>query len=554
MISDVTHEVFNQAPPRVGVNEYLANGPLQEAVRVFGAAGATDALTEVGALTGTAEYQQWAEDANTSTPVFHSHDRWGNRVDEVTFHPSYHKLMAASMRHGMHAAPWEIGASANAHTERAAAFILFNQVEPGHCCPISMTYSALPSLRMQPELAAVWEPRITARDYQPELIAPASKSAVTFGMAMTEKQGGSDVRANTTIAEPAAAGGPGQEYRLTGHKWFCSAPMSDAFLVLARVKDTDTAPSCFLVPRVLPDGDRNRFRIQRLKDKLGNKSNASSEIELVGAAGWLVGDVGRGVRTIIEMVSHTRLDCILGSAGGMRQGVAEALWHTRNRSAFGKNLAEQPVMTSVLADLALESEAATFTALRLARAHESGASDSERLFKRIATPISKYWICKRGPHHAYESMECLGGNGYTEGFPLARRYREAPVLAIWEGSGNVIALDVMRALAREPQAFDVFLDELTTARGASSAYDDTLADLAEDMTELRQTQDVAAARALTERMALALQASLLLRYSPNTVADAFIDSRLSPRRGHQYGTTIAHADAVQIVDRHDSTS
>jgi len=541
---DATHEVLNQAPPRVDLNELLLHRALREAVEVFGAGEAHDELVRVGELVGSATYQEWSEQANTHKPVLESHDRWGHRIDEVRFHPAYHEVMRASMAHGVHSSPWAPDAPAYAHTARAAAFLLVNQVEPGHCCPMSMTYAAVPSLRLQPELAKEWEPRILGRAYQPELSDPATKSAVTFGMAMTEKQGGSDVRANTTSAEPLGGG----EYALTGHKWFCSAPMSDAFLVLAQVPGERGGPTCFLVPRVLPDGSRNGIRIQRLKDKLGNASNASSEIELVRAHGWLVGEPGRGVRAIIEMVSHTRLDCVIGAAGGIRQGVAEAFWHASHREAFGARLVDQPVMAAVLADLALESEAATYTALRLARAHEAGAGEQESAFRRLATPVSKYWVCKRGPQHAYESMECLGGNGYTETFPLARRYREAPVLAIWEGSGNVIALDVLRVLAREPEAFDAFLAEVRLAAGSSPTFDAYVDRLADDVAHLREQPDPAAARRLTERLALSLQASLLLQHTPAAVADAFVAARLASP-AHQYGAALGGADVAGILAR-----
>lgn len=550
-MASATHEVFNQPPPRVDIDEYAANRPLVEAVDVFGAGAAHDRLTAVGELVGSATYQAWARDANTHKPVLHTHDRYGHRIDEVTYDPAYHHVMAASIEHGTHASPWT-EPEPGAHVGRAAAFMLFNQVEPGHCCPISMTYAVVPSLRLQPDLAALWEPRIGSRDYEPDLAPPAGKTSAIFGMAMTEKQGGSDVRANTTRAVPVAGGGPGGEHRLTGHKWFCSAPMSDAFLVLARLPGDDTAPSCFLVPRILPDGTRNAIRIQRLKDKLGNWSNASSEIELDDAAGWMVSEPGRGVRAIIQMVSHTRLDCVIGTAGGMRQSTSEAIWHARHRSAFGARLVDQPVMTSVLADLALEQEAATWTALRLAQVHEPAASEHDQLLKRIATPVSKYGVCKRGPHHAYEAMECLGGNGYTEDFPLARRYREAPVLAIWEGSGNVIALDVLRAMGREPDAVNAFRDELHRAAGTSRTFDDFVGHVDDEVT--RAATDPAAAvrdaRRLTERMALAFQAAVLLQHAPTLVSDAFVAARLGQGRGAQYGTIPAGIDAAGIVARH----
>lgn len=546
-----THEVLNQPPRRVDVDEYGSNRALVEAVAAFGAGQANDRLTTVGRLVGSARYQQWAEEANVHKPVLHTHDRYGHRIDEVEYTPAYHHVMAASIHHGTHSSPWA-DPGPGAHVARAAAFMLFNQVEPGHCCPISMTYAAVPTLRNQPQLAALWEPRIESRQYEPDLAPPGGKPGAIFGMAMTEKQGGSDVRANTTRAIPVGGGGAGGEHRLTGHKWFCSAPMSDAFLVLARLPGADTAPSCFLVPRVLPDGARNGIRIQRLKDKLGNASNASSEIELDEAAGWMVGEPGRGVRTIIQMVSHTRLDCVIGTAGGMRQSTSEAIWHAQHRSAFGARLVDQPVMTAVLADLALEQEAATWTALRLAQVHEADASEHDQLLRRIATPVSKYWVCKRGPHHAYEAMECLGGNGYTEDFPLARRYREAPVLAIWEGSGNVVALDVLRAMAREPEACDAFRRELDRAAGASPTLDAFTAVLDREM--VRASQDQAGAprhaRLLAERMGLAFQASLLVQHAPAIVADAFIAARLGPDRGFQYGNLPAGVDAEGIVARH----
>jgi len=549
MNSQPTHEVVNQPPVRTGIDEYETNRPLREAVHRYGAAFAEEQLHEIGRLVGSERYQRWAEVANTNKPVLHTHDRYGHRIDEVSYDPAYHEIISRSVAYGAHSSPWA-DPRPGAHVARAAAFFLFNQVEPGHCCPISMTYSALPTLRHQPEIAAQWEPLILKRGYDPRLAPAAEKPGVLFGMAMTEKQGGSDVRANTTRAEPVAGGGAGGEYLLTGHKWFCSAPMSDAFLVLAQSGRTpaDGELSCFLVPRILPDGTRNGFHIQRLKNKLGNQSNASSEIELNRAWALMVGEPGRGVRTIIEMVSHTRLDCVIGTAGGMRQSVAEAIWHARHRSAFGARLVDQPVMTSVLADLALESEAATATAMRLARAFEADADEQERAFRRLATPVSKYWICKRGPHHAYEAMECLGGNGYTEDFPLARRYREAPVLAIWEGSGNVIALDVLRAISRDPGVVDAFLAEVGLAAGASPLFDAHLKDLKAALTSLGP--DPAQARRLTEQLALALQASLLIRHAPAVVADAFTAARLGPDRSSGYGALPAGVDVRGIVERH----
>ncbi|PQP12108.1 acyl-CoA dehydrogenase family protein [Rhodococcus opacus] len=546
-----THTVLNQSVPRADVNEFTLDTVLSEGVRRHDADWATGELTDIGALVGSATFQHDAELVNTIIPELKTFDRWGNRIDEVEYHPAYHRIISAAVAHGAHTSAWA-DPKPGANVARAAAFMMFAQIEPGHSCPISMTNAVIPSLDLQPDVAAIWKPRALSRSYTPELDAPGKASAI-FGMSMTEKQGGSDVRANTTVAKPAGRGGPGADYLLTGHKWFCSAPMSDAFLVLAQAEGAGgDGLSCFLLPRILPDGTRNVFRIQRLKNKLGNKSNASSEIELDGTVGVMVGEPGRGVRTIIEMVARTRLDCVLGSTAGMRQSVAEAVWHARHRSAFGKVLADQPAMTSVLADLALESEAATVTALRLARAHDEDASEQERSFRRLATAVAKYWICKRGPHHAYEALECLGGNGYTEDFPLARRYREQPVMAVWEGSGNVIALDVLRAMTREPDSVAAFDAEVNLARGSNAVLDEHLDRVRRQLGELA-TEDPARAqlraRTVVESMALALQASLLTRFSPAAVADAFVDARLGPDRTHEYGTLSPSADLGSILGR-----
>ncbi|MGW0044761.1 acyl-CoA dehydrogenase family protein [Rhodococcus sp. NPDC003348] len=545
-----THEVFNQAPPRVDVNEYTSNVPLVEGVARYDADWAQQELSEVGALVGTESFQHDAELANTVTPVFHSHDRYGNRIDEVEFHPAYHRIIGAAVEHGAHTSAWA-DPKPGANVARAASFMMFAQIEPGHSCPISMTHSVVPALsEFSPELSTLWLPRLYGRGYDGRLITPGDKSGVLFGMAMTEKQGGSDVRANTTRAVPNSDG----TWSLTGHKWFCSAPMSDGFLILAQTElASGSGLSCFLVPRVLEDGTRNVFRIQRLKDKLGNKSNASSEIELDGTLGHLVGEPGRGVRTIIEMVARTRLDCVYGSTAGMRQSVAEALWHVRNRAAFGTTLIDQPAMTAVAADLALESEAATATALRLARAHDADADDTEKAFRRLATAVAKYWICKRGPHHAYEALECLGGNGYTEAFPLARRYREQPVMAVWEGSGNVIALDVLRAMTREPESVAAFDAELAEARGASALFDAHQDRMRTALTELATLDPTLAqfrARAVAASMALGLQASLLLRTAPTAVAEAFLTARLGENRDLEYGSLPPGTDFAAILDRH----
>lgn len=573
-----THEVQNQVPPREAVDEYATNLALVEAVARWGRdasagaaggsmrerGGGTD-LSEIGRHVGSDAFQRDAERANTHPPVLHTHDRWGRRIDEVEYDDAYHRVIAAAVGAGAHTgAVAEPGPGAN--VDRAAAFLLFAQVEPGHACPVSMTHAAVPTLRLAASgLSGHWMPRLLSRAYDPAL-GGTSKASALMGMAMTEKQGGSDVRANTTRAERRTGAGLapewGAEYSLTGHKWFCSAPMSDAFFVLAQAPH---GLSCFFVPRVLPDGSRNEFRIQRLKDKLGNRSNASSEIELDGTTAWLVGDESRGVATIVQMVTRTRLDCVIGTAAGMRQAVAEAAWHVRHRAAFGARLVDQPAMTAVIADLALESEAATWTAMRLARAYDdseptapTGASGSEPAFRRLATAVAKYWVCKRGAGHSAEALECLGGNGYTEAFPLARRYREQPLLAIWEGSGNVIALDVLRVLAREPEAFEAFFAEVGLAAGSSGTFDVALAEAQALVHSLGAAlaSDAAGAgsaalraRELTERLALVLQASLLVRFAPEPVADAFVRTRLSGEGGWQYGVLPAGVDLAALVAR-----
>ena len=541
-----THDVLNQPPPRVGVDEYALNPALQEAVAVFAPHAQVERFHEIGRHVGTEQYQHDAELANTYTPVHRAHDRWGNRVDEVEFHPSYHRIMEYSVSHGLHTSAWA-DPGPGASVERAVGFMLVSQIEAGHGCPLSMTHAVVPSLRLSPGLAAEWEPSLLTRVYDPELRDPATKSGVLFGMAMTEKQGGSDVRANTTTAEPLMTGGSSGAgaHVLRGHKWFCSAPQSDAFLVLAQAPE---GLSCFLVPRVLPGGERNPFLIQRLKDKLGNKSNASSEVEFDGTLGWLVGEPGRGVRTIIEMVGRTRLDCVLGAAAGMRQGVAEAAWHARHRAAFGATLVDQPAMAAVVADLQLESEAATWTAARLASAYDD---EEFAPYRRLATAVAKYWVCKRGPNHAYESLECLGGNGYTEAFPLARRYREQPVLAVWEGSGNVIALDVLRAMAREPESVAAFDAELAAQLGTHDLYDRHV----ERVRGLidRAAADPAAApmiaRRLVEAMALAQQGAVLLANAPSPVAEAFCLARLGDDRSAEYGALPDGVDVAALVAR-----
>ena len=538
-----THTVTNQAPPRVDLNEFDTNHPLVQAVEQFDAGWALPELHEVGQHVGTAEFQHDAELANSAEPELHAYDRVGNRIDEVEYHPSYTRIISAAVGFGAHTSAWATPRP-GANVSRAAAFMLFSQIEPGHACPISMTHAAVPTLAASARLTAEWMPRLLSRHYDGALAA--GKPSALFGMAMTEKQGGSDVRTNRTTAMNTGD----DRYSLTGHKWFCSAPMSDAFLVLAQAP---AGLSCLLVPRVLDDGTRNVFRIQRLKDKLGNRSNASGEVEFDDTTGFLVGEEGRGVRTIIEMVSRTRLDCIFGSTAGMRQSTAEAIWHVRHRSAFGRTLVDQPAMTAVVADLALESEAATVTALRLARAHDDDADDQERAFRRLATAVSKYWICKRGPEHAYEALECLGGNGYTEAFPLARRYREQPVLAVWEGSGNVIALDVLRALSREPESVAAFEAEIERATGAHPLLDAHWArtrTLLRNVTGMHPDEAALNARRLVERLALALQASLLVRFAPGPVGEAFVGSRLGDACGQLYGVLPIGTDLAAILERH----
>ena len=478
-----THEVANQAPPLEGVDVFSSNLPLVEALEREGGGWARERASSLGQLVGGEPQQFWGRLANENKPILRTHDRYGNRIDEVEFHPAWHKLMRMGVENELHSLPWT-SPEPSAHVARAALYMTAMQAEAGFACPITMTFAVVPALRAQPELAAEWEPLVTATTYDPRLVPAGEKGSAIAGMAMTEKQGGSDVRANTTVARPLNGGGAGAEYEITGHKWFCSAPMSDIFLVLAQTgEESPAAPSCFLMPRVLPDGSRNALHIQRLKDKLGNHSNASSEVELHGAWARMVGEPGRGVSTIIEMVGHTRLDCVIGCAAGMRAGVVAATHHAAHRSAFGKRLIDQPLMRNVLADLCLESEAATMLALRLARAYDedlapthppsdlgpshpssslagSGEESDARLFKRLATAVSKYWVCKRAPNHAFESLECLGGNGYVEESGMPRLYREAPLASIWEGSGNVMSLDVLRALVRTPRSLEVFLHEL----------------------------------------------------------------------------------------------
>ncbi len=536
----------NQPPPLEGHNVFLGDAALREALEREGADWARDRAAAAGAVAGDPAWIERGVRANERPPALEPFDRFGNRIDEAVFDPAWHDLLALHVEHGTHALPWQ-QPRPGAHVARAALFVTLSQVEAGVGCPISMTYSVVPALRQQPELAAAWEPRLLAGTYEPHLDPPGGKDSALAGMAMTEKQGGSDVRANLTAAVPVNGGGPGAEYALTGHKWFCSAPMCDVFLVLAQAPGGLT---CFLVPRVLPNGERNVFRLQRLKDKLGNRSNASSEVEFDGTAAWMVGEEGRGVPTIIEMVNHTRLDCVLGAAAGMRMGVAQATWHAAHRTAFGRTLIDQPLMTNVLADLAVESEAATVTAMRLARAYdESAAGDADAAaFKRIATAVAKYWTCKRAPAHAAEALECLGGNGYVEASGLPRLFRESPLNSIWEGSGNVQCLDVMRAMATSRGSLEAFLGEVREAQGADDRLDAAAAALEGDLLDLAHAEPQA--RRIVERLALAFQGSLLVRHGDPAVADAFCASRLGGDGFGAFGTLPAGVDAARIVARH----
>ena len=520
----MTHEVLNQPPALENYNAFLTDPALTEGVRGEYAAWAEPDLFAFGARTGSEEVIRWGFDSNENPPVLHTHDRYGHRRDEVTFHPAYHHLMDLSIKAGIHSLPWA-DPRPGAHVSRIAHAYLVSQAEGAHVCPVSMTYSSVPALCKQPDLAKVWEPLITQQQYDPAFRPASRKNGVLIGMGMTEKQGGSDVRANSTRAELE----PDGTYRITGHKWFCSAPMCDGFLVLAQAR---LGLSCLFVPRWTPDGNKNAFAIQRLKNKLGNRANASSEVEFDQAWAHPVGEPGRGVNTIIEMVNHTRLDCVMGSAAIVRQALVQAIHHCRHRRAFGALLIDQPLMQAVLADLALESEAATALMLRLARAYDEG----DRLFARLATAVAKYWVSKRAAVLVAEALECLGGAGYVEESILPRLYREAPLNSIWEGSGNVIALDVMRAIQKEPESLLAVLNEIglvpemgRVARAALDAEVDP--------------------RSLTETLAVTLQGSLLRRFSTSEVADGFIETRVRHKRGHTLGTISNQIAFKKIIAR-----
>jgi putative acyl-CoA dehydrogenase len=540
-----THEVGNQPPPLAGYDLFGADAVLKAAMRTNGAGWAESSLHQIGREAGKPESIAWGFDANANPPKLKVFDRFGNRIDEVEFHPSYHRLMERATALGFHSSAWS-DPKPGAHVARAAGFYLWSQVEGGHGCPISMTHASVPALRVEPELARAWEPLLYSRGYDGALRPAPQKGSALVGMAMTEKQGGSDVRANTTRATPLEGGGSGTPYVLVGHKWFCSAPMCDAFLVLAQA---GAGLSCFLVPRFLPDGTKNVFNLQRLKDKLGNRSNASSEVEFDGTIGWLIGDEGRGVATIVEMVNFTRLDCIIGSASGMRQAVAQATHHAAHRSAFGKLLADQPAMQNVLADLALESEAATLLFARLAHACDMAATGDahEARVKRIGTAFGKYWVCKRAAGHAAEALECLGGNGYVEETIMPRLYREAPLNSIWEGSGNVNALDVLRAMAKEPGVLDSYFAEIDVVKGVDRRLDAAATALRRDLSDPSEAER--RARRTVEQMALVATAALVVAQSPHYVSDAFCASRLGGEWGHAYGTLPRDVDVAAIVRR-----
>ena len=583
--SATTHEVVNQPRPLVGYNLFETNRAMRDALQLNAPGLDLAELAALGATLGTPEMQTHARLANTHTPQLHTHDRFGRRIDQVEFHPSYHALMSAAVGAGLHGSPWSNGA--HAHLRRAAGFMMFTEVEPSTLCPISMSYAVTPALQGNPAIAAQWMPLLASREYDPSLKLFTHKPGVTMGMGMTEKQGGSDVRANTTRAEFDGDDAWGRRFRITGHKWFFSAPMCDAFLILAqatpsvRAEPVEAWPepveaglanpstssgrtglvaqatptsmtagglSCFFLPRVLPDGKLNTIHIQRLKDKLGNKANASSEVEFHGAQAWLVGEEGRGIPQILEMGVMTRLDCALGTSGLMRQALTIALNHAAQRSAFGKPLIAQPLMRNVLADLALESEASTVLALRLAHAFDDTTSPHEAVMRRVLTPVAKYWICKRGSHFAQEAMECLGGNGYVEeggeGI-MARIYREMPLNSIWEGAGNIMALDLLRAI-RKADTGAALSQELQPAKGAHPALD-RLVNALPARVEAMATE--LEARRLAQDVALAVQAALLFQSAPAAVFNAFCDSRIAGNWGHAFGTLAASTDFDTIIQR-----
>ncbi len=543
-ISRRPDEVFNQPPPLQNYNPFSCDAQLQESLRREGGGWAEARIQKFGDQMGTVDTLRLGEQANRNLPLLRTHDRFGNRIDEVEFHQAWHELMSIGVEGEHHSLPWTESRS-GAHVVRAALNMLRHQLDEGTSCPITMTFAVVPSLKLQPELADEWLPQVLSKEYDPRPIPASEKRGVLFGMALTERQGGSDVQSNTTRAIPLGKPGPNQEYALTGHKWFCSAPMCDAFLTLAQ---TDKGLSCFLLPRWKPDHTRNAFHILRLKDKLGNRSNASSELEFRGASARMLGEEGRGVAAIIEMVRHTRLDCAFGSAATMRRAVAEATHHATFRYAFGKRLLDQPLMQNVLADLCLESEAATALALRLARGFDESAEDeAQRKFTRLATAVGKYWITKRTVAVVAESLECLGGNGYVEESPLPRLYRDAPLNSIWEGSGNVQCLDLLRAVQRDPGTLEVTMEEIRGARGGNRHFDSFVVKLESEFSDLSQLET--RARRLTELLALGLQGSLLVQHAPSEVADAFCAARLAGDAGLVFGTLPRDTNFEGIIER-----
>ena len=532
-----THDVFNQAAPFEDVNLFTSDVALQAAVAAAGGEMHAERLSAFGVQAGSAETAAWAMQANENSPRLKVFDHYGRRIDEVEFHPAYHRLMTLGVEAGVSSAAWS-GAAAG-HVLHAGLEFLMAQAEPGVCCPMTMTAAAPAALRCQPDIAARWMPKIVASRYDPSSQPMHGKSGVTIGMAMTEKQGGSDVRANTTRAVRGDGGG----YVLTGHKWFCSAPMSDAFLTLAH---TDKGLTCFLAPRWTPDGERNAIHLMRLKDKLGDRANASAEIEYHGAYAEMVGEEGRGVPTIIEMVHATRFDCILAPAAYMRQAVANALWHAAHRTAFQRKLIDQPLMRSVLADMAIESEAATALTFRIAKSFDESADEGTAAFARIATPIGKYWINKRVVNLAYEAMEVHGGGGYVEDGVMTRIYRQSPLNSIWEGSGNVVCLDILRAIRRDPRSAQELVAELEKSRGANQLLDRAIDDV---KSMLAGQHEEALARHLAETMALALQGAILIQNAPGFVSDAFCATRLCDHPGLSCGASDAKIDVDAVLGR-----
>jgi putative acyl-CoA dehydrogenase len=536
--------VFNQPPPLENYNLFDSDCALKEAVHREGGGWIDSEARKLGGVLGQPETINLGVLANRFAPELRTHDRFGNRIDEVVYHPAYHDLMRIGIEARTHSLPWT-EKQPGAHVARAALAFLRHQIDEGTSCPLTMTFAAIPSLRLQPELATEWEPKLLSSRYDFRSMPASEKQGVLVGMGMTERQGGSDVRANTTLAEPANHGGPGEEYIVTGHKWFCSAPMCDAFLILAQAP---AGLSCFLLPRWRPDGTRNAFHLLRLKDKLGNRSNASSEVEFRRAWARLIGEEGRGVATIIEMVRHTRLDCAVGSAASMRKAVAEAIHHAAHRSAFSRLLINQPLMRNVLADLCLESEAATALALRLAHAFDQSREDArEQKFARIATAIAKYWITKRTPVVAAEALECLGGNGYVEESPLPRLYRDAPLNSLWEGAGNVQCLDVLRAMQKDPETVEALHQEMKRATGANSIFDRFVKSLVP--TPQTTTNAEFGARWLVEKMGLALQTAALIRSGNQAIVDLFCNARLTENLGLAFGTLRSDDGVALLLER-----